>query len=653
MEDNILREKITHFDHERIPERVVHARGSGAHGFFQCYNSLSAITKADLFSDAGKITEVFVRFSTVAGGAGSGDLPRDVRGFATRFYTNEGNWDLVGNDIPVFFIQDAMKFPDLIHSVKMEPDRGFPQASSAHHNFWDFVSLMPESLHTVMWAMSDRGIPRSFRNIEGFGVNTFTMVNASGGENFVKFHWKPLAGLSSVLWDEAVKIQGADPDYHRRDLWQAIEDGNTTGVFPEWELGIQVISHAKAATFDFDILDATKLVPEELVPVQLVGKMTLNRNPYNFFAETEQIALHPGNLPPGIDVSNDPLLQGRLFSYLDTQLIRLGGPNFHEIPINRPLCPYRNFQRDGYMQVYTQAGRINYSPNSAGEPAVSGGDDRQKLFGRFRTESGTTVRARSATFADHYSQPRLFYQSQTSTEQGHIISALIVELSQVDGVAIRERMIGHLLVIDNDLATRVANGIGLDASSITPATPLSTPISYNDTYPSLSILLSSSNGTLLGRHIGCIIGGDVDSSLVSDLRSAITDQNAKVTFLSHQLGDISSSGGNDNSSGSSVTPDGLYSTMPSALFDSVLVLVDNSTANDWLGDSLLQAWISDAYRHLKVIGYIPGAEALLTQAGVQNDNGTIDVSSSDGRDSFLTASMSKVWSREENVYILP
>ena len=408
IEDFVLREKITHFDHERIPERIVHARGSGAHGYFQVYESLADITKAAFLQDPKLKTEVFARLSTVAGGAGSGDLPRDVRGFAVKFYTSEGNYDLVGNNIPVFFIQDAMKFPDLIHSVKMEADRGFPQAASAHDTFWDFASLTPESMHMLMWVMSDRAIPRSLRMIEGFGVHTFRLINAEGKSRFVKFHWRPKLGMQSVLWDEAVKINGADSDFHRRDLWEAIEKGD----FPEWELGLQVFDEAQAAKLDFDVLDATKLIPEEIIPLRMVGKMVLNRNAANFFAETEQVAFLPSNVPPGIDFSNDPLLQGRLFSYQDTQLSRLGGPNFHQIPINAPRCPFHNMQRDGLRQMQVPKGRVNYEPNS-----IDAGAPRENPARGFASYAepmdGPKVRQRSETFADHYSQARLFFRSMT------------------------------------------------------------------------------------------------------------------------------------------------------------------------------------------------------------------------------------------------
>jgi catalase len=466
LEDFILREKITHFDHERTPERIVHARGAGAHGYFQPYHSMKKVTKAAFLSDPSVKTPVFVRFSTVAGERGSTDMARDVRGFAVKFYTSEGNFDLVGNNIPVFFIQDAMKFPDLIHSVKIEPDRGFPQAASAHDTFWDFISLMPESMHMIMWVMSDRAIPRSYRMMEGFGIHTFRLVNEAGKTQFVKFHWRPKLGTSSVMWDEAVKISGADADFHRRDLWEAIASGN----LPEFELGLQIFDEETAERFEFDVLDATKLIPEEFVPLQMVGKMVLDRNPDNFFAETEQVAFCPSHLVPGFDFSEDPLLQGRLFSYLDTQLSRLGGPNFHQIPVNAPKCPFHNLQRDGIHQMSAQAGRVAYEPNS-----LSADAPRESMERGFTTSArpvaGSAVRARSESFSDHYSQARLFYKSITPPEQKHLANALTFELGKLETEAIRLKMLGHLSLIDKELADKVSAALGADgkADKIAPA----------------------------------------------------------------------------------------------------------------------------------------------------------------------------------------
>ena len=461
LEDFHFREKLFHFDHERIPERVVHARGFGAHGYFESYESLADITKADPFQEAGRRTPAFVRFSTVAGNKGSPDLARDVRGFAVKLYTQEGNWDLVGNNIPVFFIQDAIKFPDLIHAAKQEPDRGFPQAQTAHDNFWDFASLMPESTHMLMWAMSDRAIPRSFRFMEGFGVHTFRLVNAQGRSTFVKFHWKPKLGLQSVVWNEAVKLNGADPDFHRRDLWDAISAGN----FPEWELGLQLFDDEFADGFEFDVLDSTKIIPEEQIPVRRVGRLVLDQVVENFFAETEQVAFCTQNVVPGIDFTNDPLLQGRNFSYLDTQLKRLGSPNFTELPINAPKCPIHAFQQDGHMAFLQPQGRANYEPNSW--PGEDGGprEDPTTGFTTFEANGvGEKRRLRPESFADHYSQARQFYVSQTPVEQDHIAAAFTFELSKVERRDIRRRMVGNLRNVDEDLAAKVADGLGFEAA---------------------------------------------------------------------------------------------------------------------------------------------------------------------------------------------
>ncbi|WP_373783488.1 catalase, partial [Delftia acidovorans] len=457
LEDFILREKITHFDHERIPERIVHARGTGAHGYFQLTDSLEEYTTAKVLTETGKQVPIFVRFSTVAGGAGSVDTPRDVRGFAIKFYTEEGNWDLVGNNIPVFFIQDAMKFPDLVHAVKMEPDRGFPQAATAHDTFWDFISLMPESMHMVMWIMSDRTIARSLRMIEGFGVHSFRLVNAQGESTFVKFHWRPELGIQSTVWDEALKLQAADNDYHRRDLFEAIEAGD----YPAWELCVQLFSQEQADALPYDHLDPTKLIPEEEIPLRKIGRFVLDRWPDNFFAETEQVAFCPANIPPGIDFSNDPLLQGRLFSYLDTQLSRLGGPNFTQLPINAPKCPFAHHQRDGHMQTEVPKGRVAYEPSSLQADSPRASAARGLRHFAQPAQEGAKGRIRPESFADHYSQARMFYQSQSAQEQAHIASALVFELSKVQTPHVRLAVVGHLQVIDADLAKRVADGLGL------------------------------------------------------------------------------------------------------------------------------------------------------------------------------------------------
>src|SRR4051794_8065444 len=510
LEDFHFREKIFHFDHERIPERVVHARGFGAHGYFELTESLADITKADIFQRVGEKTPAFVRFSTVAGNKGSADLPRDVRGFATKLYTKEGNWDIVGNNIPVFFIQDAIKFPDMVHAVKQEPDRGFPQAQSAHDNFWDFVSLTPESTNMLLWIMSDRTIPRSFRFIEGFGVHTFRLVNAQGKSTYAKFHWKPKLGMQSVVWNEALKINGADPDFHRRDLWNAIQAGD----FPEWDLGLQLFDDAFADKFDFDILDATKIIPEEGIPIRRVGRLVLDRVVDNFFAETEQVAFCTQNIVPGVDFTNDPLLQGRNFSYLDTQLKRLGSPNFTYLPINAPKCPFAHFQQDGHMAMYNPKGRANYEPNSWG--AAQGGprESREQGFRSFPAEtSGEKRRIRAELFADHYSQARQFYLSQTEIEQTHIKDAFVFELSKVETPAIRARVVSHLLNVDETLAKKVADGIGLSEmpAAAEPARPVVKDLKSS---PALSII-GNAKGTFKGRKVGVLVTDGTDAQLLT------------------------------------------------------------------------------------------------------------------------------------------
>ncbi|MEO8136970.1 MAG: catalase, partial [Betaproteobacteria bacterium] len=496
LEDFILREKITHFDHERIPERIVHARGSAAHGIFEAYESLTSITRAAPFAEAGKVTPVFVRFSTVAGERGSVDTARDVRGFAVKFYTGEGNWDLVGNNIPVFFIQDAMKFPDLVHALKPEPHHGMPQAASAHDTFWDFVSLMPESTHMLMWVMSDRAIPRSYRMMQGFGVHSYRLVNERGQSQFVKFHWKPLLGTHSLVWDEAAKIQGADVDFHRRDLWEAIE----AGEYPQWELGFQLFSEKDAERFSFDILDATKIVPEELVPVRPVGRMTLNRNPDNFFAETEQVAFCTAHVVPGIDFSNDPLLAGRIHSYVDTQITRLGGPNFHEIPINAPLAPVANNQRDGLHRKAIHRGRVAYEPNSlAGGCPFQAGSSGFVSFPQPMEED--KVRGKPDKFADHYTQATLFWQSQTEWEKAHIASAFRFELSKLTVPAIRERMVAGLANVAPELAAAVAQGLGIGVPPPLPkalANPAKPEVTVS---PALSLTALPGDGGIRTRKV--------------------------------------------------------------------------------------------------------------------------------------------------------
>jgi catalase len=643
LEDFVLREKITSFDHERIPERIVHARGSAAHGYFEVDQPLARYTRAAFLQKKGTRTPVFVRFSTVVGGAGSVDLPRDVRGFAVKFYTSEGNFDLVGNNIPVFFIQDAMKFPDLVHSVKMEPDRGFPQSASAHDTFWDFMSLMPETTHMVMWAMSDRGIPRSFRTMEGFGVNTFRLVDAAGKSSFVKFHWRPRIGAQSVLWDEAVKISGADPDYHRRDLWNAIEEGD----FPEFDLAVQIFTEEQANDFDFDVLDATKLIPEELVPLQKVGRLVLDRNPDNFFAETEQVAFCPANVVPGIDFSNDPLLQGRLFSYLDTQLSRLGSPNFHEIPINAPKCPMHNFQRDGHMRTTVPTGRVNYEPNSLAPDAAR--EDQKRGFASFLAqETGGTLRVRSETFADHYSHARMFWLSQTPPEQNHIVGAFVFELGKVDTPAIRERVISHLVHVDADLAGRVSKGLGLDR--VPAAAQTKVPPKKNiEPSPPLSIL-AKATATLKGRVVACMVTDGSDGAVVDEIRKAVTAEGAKLKIVAPKIGGAKLAGGKMLAADFAI-PGG-----PSVLFDAVVLAPSKDGAALLAGESAAIDFVRDAFGHLKIIGHVPDAAALLAAAGVdpKADAGMVSIGGNGGVAGFVKqAKQHRIWDREPKVRIVP
>jgi catalase len=631
LEDFILREKITHFDHERIPERIVHARGSGAHGYFQPTKSMARLTKAGFLQDPKQRTEVFARFSTVAGGAGSGDLPRDVRGFAVKFYTEEGNFDLVGNNIPVFFIQDAIKFPDLIHSVKMEPDRGFPQAASAHDTFWDFVSLMPESLHMVTWAMSDRAIPRALRFMEGFGIHTFRFVNEDGKSTFVKFHWRPVQGTSSVIWDEAVKINGADPDFHRRDLFEAIEKGD----FPEWEFAVQAFDQKTADKLPFDILDATKLIPEEIVPLEVIGRMVLNRNADNFFAETEQVAFHPGHVVPGIDFTDDPLLQGRLFSYTDTQISRLGGANFHELPINKPRCPMHNFQRDGMRRMEVNTGRVNYEPNSLGADGP-----RECPIRGFKTfptaDIGDKVRERSETFADHYSQARLFFRSQSEPEQRHMIGAFTFELGKVATVAIRKRVLGHLMLIDKTLGTEVAKRLGMEgeADSITPA---KRPIDL-DPSDALSIV-KKWKPTLKGRKVGILVTDGADAKVVHALTKAIEKEGGTAAVVAPKAAGAKLKGG------AMLPADQALRGAPSIMFDAVALVVSEAGAEELLGQADAINWIRDAFGHLKAIGYTQEAQPLLDKAAVEVDEAVIDIG--DGPAAFIKAAkQGRLWDRE-------
>jgi catalase len=632
LEDFILREKITHFDHERIPERIVHARGAGAHGYFQPYHSMKKVTKAAFLSDPAVKTPVFVRFSTVAGERGSADLARDVRGFAVKFYTSEGNFDLVGNNIPVFFVQDAMKFPDLIHSVKPEPDRGFPQAASAHDTFWDFISLMPESMHMIMWVMSDRAIPRSFRMMEGFGIHTFRLVNEAGKTQFVKFHWRPKLGTSSVLWDEAVKINGADADFHRKDLWEAIDGGD----FPEYELGFQIFDEATAERFEFDVLDATKLIPEEFVPLQMVGKMVLNRNPDNFFAETEQVAFCPSHLVPGLDFSEDPLLQGRLFSYLDTQITRLGGPNFHQLPVNAPKCPFHNLQRDGIHQMSLQKGRVAYEPNSLAPDAPRESLDRGFTTSE-RPMEGGPIRARSESFSDHYSQARLFFRSITPPEQKHLANALTFELGKVETEAIRLRMLGHLLLIDKDLANTVIGALGAEgkADKITPA---KAPI---DLKPSPALrLYGKFPPTLEGRKVGVLLGAGFDAEIKKDLVAQIESEKAKAAIVTCKIQ------GEVDAHGQLVPADMALRSSPSVLFDAVVILAGPDGDKKLASDPNAIGFVMDAVRHCKAVGFA-GIPSLAKEAGLKQEPGVVDIAGKAGLKDFIAAARTgRFWKRE-------
>ena len=637
LEDFHFREKLFHFDHERIPERVVHARGYGAHGYFEPYKSLSDLTRADLFQRKGEKTEVFVRFSTVAGSEGSADLARDVRGFAVKFYTKEGNWDLVGNNIPVFFIQDAIKFPDLIHAAKPEPDRGFPQAQTAHDNFWDFVSLTPESMHMIMWIMSDRTIPRSLRFMEGFGIHTFRLVDADDKSTYVKFHWKPKQGMQSVVWNEAVKINGADPDFHRRDLWDAIQSGD----HPEWELGLQLFDDEFADKFDFDVLDPTKIIPEEILPVRKVGRMVLDRVVDNFFAETEQVAFCTQNVVPGIDFTNDPLLQGRNFSYLDTQLKRLGSPNFHEIPVNRPRgCPFINFQRDGHMRTTVDQGRANYQPNSWGEGPRESPTKGYRSFPA--QESGAKRRLRPESFADHYSQARQFFISQTEVEQLHIASALTFELSKVQTPAIRARMVAHLMNIDAALARNVSRGLRLKDEPA-PAAAARPTRQDLEASPALSILLHGPK-SLAGRKIGALVTDGTDASLLEALRTAVEGQGALLKLVAPMVGGI------EASDGSWLAADEKLDGGPSVLFDAVALLPSADGAAMLAKHPAARDFVADAYAHFKFIGYTDAAGPLLAKAGIaeaDRDNGFVKLTKPNDVEAFLAScSELRFWQRE-------
>jgi catalase len=640
LEDFVLREKITHFDHERIPERIVHARGSAAHGYFEVTHPVKA-SRAGFLQEKGQRTPVFARFSTVAGSKGSRDLARDVRGFAVKFYTEEGNFDLVGNNMPVFFIQDAIKFPDLIHAAKPEPDREFPQAQTAHDTFWDFISLTPESAHMVMWIMSDRAIPRSYRMMEGFGVHTFRLIDAKGNSTFAKFHWRPALGMQSVVWDEAVKISAADPDFHRRDLWETIDGGDTV----EFELSVQLFTEEEAAEFDFDVLDPTKLVPEELVPLKPVGRMVLDRNPDNFFAETEQVAFCVANVVPGIDFSNDPLMQGRLFSYLDTQLKRLGGPNFHQIPINAPKCPFANNQRDGHMQMQVPKGRVNYEPNSLAPDGPRETPDGFKSFEA--ADDGVKLRIRPESFADHFSQARLFFRSQTPVEQDHIVAALIFELSKVETPAIRERMVSNLANIDDDLTARVSAGLGL--GKVTASKAAVAPHDM-DASPALSIG-AKMEPTLQGRCIGLLVTDGAEASLVNSVMKAAKAAGARCKIVAEHIA------GAKLSDGKLLSADQRIEGGPSSLFDHVAIIASDEGAKRIAGMGAAQDFVRDAYAHLKVLAFTSNTEALFTKAGLDDDafdDACLPLAKAADAGRFIDkATEGKFWAREAAVRPLP
>ncbi|QJB39660.1 catalase [Chitinophaga oryzae] len=650
LEDFIMREKITHFDHERIPERIVHARGAGAHGYFQVYASMAEHTRAGFLCDPGRRTPVFVRFSTVAGSRGSTDLARDVRGFAVKFYTEEGNYDLVGNNMPVFFIQDAVKFPDFVHAVKPEPHHEMPQAASAHDTFWDFISIMPESMHMIMWVMSDRAIPRSYRMMEGFGVHTFRWINAAGKGCFVKFHWKPLLGVHSVAWEEAQQISGKDPDFHRRDLWNAIESGN----FPEFELGVQLIPEEDEHKYPFDLLDPTKIIPEEVVPVQRIGKMVLDRNPDNFFAETEQVAFHPGHLVPGIDFTNDPLLQGRLFSYLDTQLSRLGSPNFHEIPINRPVAPVHNNQRDGHMRQTINRGGTAYEPNtiSAGCPFQA-----KMADGGFHSYTeridGQKIRGRSKSFFDHFSQATLFYRSQSPAEQRHLVNALRFELGKVTNTDIRIRMVGLLSQVDKGLAAAVAAGLGV-AVPAQPEQPMNRsipadgdPAQYQPHAVQQPVEKSAAlsmehtvKDTIKTRQIAFLVADGVDSGAITAMKDALLKAGAQVQLVAPRLGAIRAA------SGSSFEADQSLLTAASVLFDAVYVPGGAESVATLQQHPDAIRFVNEAYRHCKPVAVAGEGLQLLKATRVPPEEASGVVISGQAKAFIAAIAQHRFWERE-------
>ncbi|HDG9823754.1 catalase HPII [Acinetobacter nosocomialis] len=611
LEDFILREKITHFDHERIPERIVHARGVGAHGYFQAYEGNERLTKAGFLTDPTIQTPIFVRFSTVQGPRGSADTVRDIRGFAIKFYTQEGNFDLVGNNAPVFFVQDGIKFPDFVHAVKPEPDTEIPTGATAHDTFWDFVSLVPESAHAVIWAMSDRAIPRNLRSIQGFGVHTFRLINAEGKSHFVKFHWTPKQGLSALVWDEAQKLAGKDPDFHRRDLYEAIEQG----FYPEWELGVQIVEEEDEMNFDFDLLDPTKIIPEELVPVTPIGRFVLNRNVDNFFAETEQVAFCPGHVVPGIDFTDDPLLQARLFSYTDTQLSRLGGPNFHQIPINKPVCPFHNNQRDGIHQHTIHKGQASYQPNSIDgnwpvetPPAASNGG-----FESYPEKiSGHKLRQRSETFSDYFSQPRLYYKSLAPHEQKHVVDAYTFELSKVQRKHIRERQVQQILAnIDLDLARQVGANLGIEVPDLT--------LDYKKTAIEKSAKLSFlafPPEDIQGRKVAVLIHNLVKSDTLEAIKNWAIKEGVVVHLLAPSLAPVKDH--KDNI----IVADGMQMAEPSIAYDAVIV-PDGDNLNAVMQDGVARHYVLEAYKHLKPIAFLGNKSDLLEPLGLVADEGTL------------------------------
>jgi catalase len=663
IEDFIFREKITHFDHERIPERVVHARGSGAHGYFQVYESMSEYTRASFLQDPARQTPVFVRFSTVAGSRGSTDLARDVRGFAVKFYTDEGIFDLVGNNMPVFFIQDAIKFPDLIHAVKPEPHNEIPQAASAHDTFWDFISLMPESAHMILWLMSDRAIPRSFRMMEGFGVHTFRLVNAEGVARFVKFHWKPVLGMHSLVWDEAQKLSGKDPDFHRRDLYEAIESGD----YPEFELGVQIVDEKDEHSFDFDLLDATKLIPENVVPVRRIGRLVLNRVPDNFFAETEQVAFHPGHIVPGIDFTADPLLQGRLFSYTDTQLLRLGGPNFHEIPINRSIAPAHNNQRDGLMRQTINKSRAAYEPNSLGGGCPFQASMNNGGFVSYPERfAAAKVRERSEKFFDHFTQARLFYASQTDIERDHIVSAFRFELGKVEVPEIRERMVTILTQVDEELAARVAEGLGLSVST-SAGGPLNRSVPADGNVedfqprdgkrpgkpsPELSIVMSGRHDTIQTRRIAILTADGCDDEQLNAILQALQLAGAQAKIVAPRLGYLQTSAGNDVKIHFSLL------TASSVLFDAVIVPGGAGSVAQLGSDPAASEFVFESFKHAKAIAACgEGVELtrILAVEGAERDEALVlarDGASQEFLSRFIAAvGRHRNWVREKRLRV--